>query len=200
MYYGEKHESDLTWKEKAELEIRKIRSLSGKKKAEYFWCYYKCLIAAVTFLILVISVVTAMYRNSEKNTVLSIAVIDADRRETSGADRLMEYAEDILDVQDENDEVAIDTSAVSGGTAAQSIKTAIAFSLIGGNDIIICGGNTYEEFREQGADFDETVELSSCERWKALGIADYEPVYACIPAKARNRENARKLVQYLGAK
>lgn len=43
----QKHESDLTRKEKRELEIQKIKSLKSKKKLEYLLTYYRSVLLIV---------------------------------------------------------------------------------------------------------------------------------------------------------
>ena len=39
--FQKKHESDMTGKEKRELERQKLASMNGKEKAEYIFSYYK---------------------------------------------------------------------------------------------------------------------------------------------------------------
>lgn len=43
----QKHESDLTRKEKRELEIQKMKSLKSKKKLEYLLTYYRSVLLIV---------------------------------------------------------------------------------------------------------------------------------------------------------
>ena len=47
--FQKKYESDMTGKEKRELERQKIASLHGMEKLEYILVYYKFHIAAVVF-------------------------------------------------------------------------------------------------------------------------------------------------------
>lgn len=51
----QKHESDLTRKEKRELEIQKIKSLKSKKKLEYLLTYYRSVLLIVIIGIFMIS-------------------------------------------------------------------------------------------------------------------------------------------------
>ena len=72
--FQKKHESDMTKKEKRELEREKLASMGGSEKAEYILSYYKFHIAAVAGLIVLI-VGIGMWIDSFRNETMLYAAV-----------------------------------------------------------------------------------------------------------------------------
>lgn len=66
----QKHESDLTRKEKRELEIQKIKSLKSKKKLEYLLTYYRSVLLIVIIGIFMISMLIPVFQNAQRTRFL----------------------------------------------------------------------------------------------------------------------------------
>ena len=70
-----KHESDLTRKEKWQLEREKVASMSWKKRIEYFFTYYKwVLVVAVAVIALGVFGVN-WYKNLQKEELLNVVIV-----------------------------------------------------------------------------------------------------------------------------
>ena len=72
-----KHETDLTKKEKRELEKMKLASMGWKGKLQYIWAYYKPQMAAIVAVIAIAFFVKDLYENSRIHTALTVMVIDS---------------------------------------------------------------------------------------------------------------------------
>ena len=66
-----KHETDLTKKEKRELEKMKLASMGWKGKLQYIWAYYKPQMAAIVAVIAIAFFVKDLYENSRIHTALT---------------------------------------------------------------------------------------------------------------------------------
>lgn len=75
-----KHETDLTKKEKRELEKMKLASMGWKGKLQYIWAYYKPQMAAIVAVIAIAFFVKDLYENSRIHTALTVMVIDSTER------------------------------------------------------------------------------------------------------------------------
>ena len=64
-----KHETDLTKKEKRELEKMKLASMGWKGKLQYIWAYYKPQMAAIVAVIAISFFVKDLYENSRIHTI-----------------------------------------------------------------------------------------------------------------------------------
>ncbi|MDU5109914.1 MAG: hypothetical protein E6248_05675 [Clostridium sp.] len=209
-----KHESDLTKKERYYLEIKKIKSLSGKKKIEYLWSYYR-FVLAILFVILLIGIsIGTMYKNSQRNTLMSIVIVDANQEKFEEVEELKRNILESIGNRGKHDEVVIDISASSSDDSAATIKTIISISSMGENDIVICNEETYKKFKAQGAFanwvdvlgedyskyekyiYNDEFDLSLSDKWLKSEITSYSPVYACVLSKASNKENIKNVIEY----
>ena len=92
--FQKKHESDMTKKEKRELEREKLASMSGSEKTEYILSYYKFHIAAAAGLIVLI-VGIGMWIDSFRNeTMLYAAVINGKELDAGMMEHFQAYRED----------------------------------------------------------------------------------------------------------
>lgn len=211
----ERYESDLTRKEKRHLEAQKIKSLPWKKKIEYLWTYYKFVLVIAAAVVLLVSAAVTMYRNAVQNPVFSMVIVDADRQDEEKVQKLESELEECIRLEGRHDVIRIDTSASSGDESAQTIKTIIAISPMEDNDLAVCDAETYSKFHSQGAfadwrdilgeDYEKyepyivqgALDLSKSSNWVKLGLTQYEPVLAGVPARSEHQENVKKVVEYL---
>lgn len=108
----EKHESDLTKREKRLLEKEKFKDMSIPGKLEYIWMYYKPVLFGILGFIILIFVGIDIYQNIQTETVLSVAVVDA---VSSNTQELAEDIEERLAVTGENQDVQVNSNFVSDG-------------------------------------------------------------------------------------
>lgn len=106
----EKHESDLTKREKRLLEKEKFKDMSIPGKLEYIWMYYKPVLFGILGVIILIFVGIDVYHNMQTETVLSVAVVDA---VTSNTEVLAEEIEERLSITGENQKVQVSSNFVS---------------------------------------------------------------------------------------
>lgn len=173
-----------------------MKQLSLKQKIQYVWDYYRYHALFAIFCIIFFCYFILPLLAPEKNSLLSIAIIDSTQSAKNSTSELCDDLLSLLNGDSVHDTVSIDTS---GGTydksSTSTIKLSILLSSVGENDIIICGKDLYEEYNSKGA-FSAAYDISSSSVWGAYGYTDYSPIYACIPVSCENPEKAAKTIDY----
>ncbi|MDC7286939.1 hypothetical protein NXH76_03935 [Blautia schinkii] len=107
-----KHESDLTKKERRLLEKEKLKDMGFGKKLEYIWMYYKPVIFGIIAFIALIFLGRDIYLNAQKETVLSISVVNAGNvdSEAVAAD-----IKSLLGFEDKNEVVEVAANLITNG-------------------------------------------------------------------------------------
>lgn len=196
-------------------EWKKIKLLKGKKRLEYLWTYYKFVLLIVLILILVLYAVISSYSNLSKKPLLSIVIVNMDRNCQENIDALQKELLGLLGSGDKKEVINIDTSVSSQEDAEATMKLAISLSENGGNDVVICNQDVYEEFMAEGA-FQEwkeilkdkydmylpyikgkAIDLSKSPKWKKKKYVLYEPAYLCVLNNTGQTENIKRLLQFL---
>ena len=198
-----KHETDLTKKEKRELEKMKLASMGWKGKLQYIWSYYKPQMAAIVAVIAIAFFVTA----------LTVMVIDSYGTKQEEAE---EKVQEVLGIQDDPYEiVTVDESLRTGedGVALESYSQ-MAFTtkvsaravdvLVGSEDYMdgfefkdeyfmdlteLLPEDVYQAFGEQDDKYSITIDSDELE--EELEVT-YEPVKIGVLANSENVENAVK--------
>ena len=107
-----KHESDLTKKEKRQLEKEKLAGMGLGAKLGYIWAYYKPQMAAIVGVIVLIFAAKDIYDNAQISTALTVMVIDSYGSNQEGAE---ESVEKILGIEDDPYQIAtVDESLRTG--------------------------------------------------------------------------------------
>ena len=208
-----KHESDLTPKEKRQLEFQKLKAMTLGQKIEYLWTYYKVWLVVLLAVILVGSIVATMIQNGMKVELLSIAVVDADLNAQDGVDQMQGDLLSYMGTGDKYETITVDASSRSGEDYTDVTKRMVLIAS-GTVDLFICNQDTYEEYDEQGGfrewseilgdDYgqyeqymtDGVLDLSKSEKWQEYGITYYEPVYAGVLAASDKDENLRQFAEF----
>ena len=194
-----KYESDLTAKEKRQLEWEKIKGMSFKNKVSHIWAYHKPILAApVIAIFLIVTIVNIVIQNRYEN-VLSIAVInglhvnDTDARDVSLKER--------LELEHPHSTILIDPNFtfVDGALTMESVQKIVVFIAAGQIDILITNQYLFENYVEQEMLLDlgeifseyELAEMNLVQRYgiditeavdmniEYFGIF-YEPVYLTV--------------------
>ncbi len=208
-----KYESDLTPREKRQLELQKLKNMNTGQKIDYLWTYYKWVLVVILIVILVIYLGVTMYRNIRTTELLSIAVIDADTATEENQARMEEDLLEWLQSGKGYEEVSVDTSIQSGEDYVSTAKR-VATIGSGAMDLLICGEEAYDSFAEQdvflsweevlGDQYqtyepylvDGKLDLSRSEKWQSYHLASYEPAYAGVYVSSENSENVVKFLEY----
>lgn len=211
----EKHESDLSRREKWEIRAETIRRLKGKDRLEYLWQYYKAVPAALFAVILVACACAVMIRNSLDETLLSIVVVDAAMTGDDAAEELEKDILQIIGTGGKYDHVETVLTATSGGTEEDIAKLRVSLSTVGEADVVVCGEDVYEEYSAQGAfadpeeilggDIDEyeeymtdgQIDLAKCPETFLTECAGYSPAYLCVMEYSDRKDNAKELIRAL---
>ncbi|MDO4339691.1 MAG: hypothetical protein Q4C91_16635 [Eubacteriales bacterium] len=207
----DKHESDLTPKEKRLLEKEKLQSMGIMGKLEYIWMYYKPAIFGVIGAIVLIFVGIDLYQNAQIEEVLNVAVINAGLGDPTA---LSEEIREIIGAEGENQEVSVQTNLVTNAEGDDfdyySRMAYVAKIQTQEIDILIMPEQTYEALLKDGA-FADMKETLGEELYASFGdsvdethltvdssilgselAVDYDPLCICVMANARNPENAVK--------
>ena len=165
-----RYESDLTPKEKRQMEIEKIKSLPFPKKVEHMWTYHKLILASPIILVALIVLGHGWIQNIRTDQVLSIAI-------TNGFEADIEWlanvTEERLNIDNPFSEVMVDPNfiTIDGEFDMNSIQKFTVIVAAGGMDILISNPSIYELYRDQGL-FWNLNEIFSEEELSALNLVD----------------------------
>lgn len=90
-----RYESDMTPKEKRELEKKKLKQMTFPQKVEYIWAYYKLHMAIALAIILVIVFVGQLIYRSQFDTVFYAAIINGSSGDGEALDRILKRIPEI---------------------------------------------------------------------------------------------------------
>lgn len=215
-----KHESDLTKKEKRELERMKLGSMSLGGKLQYIWAYYKPQLFGLIGVIAVFFIGKDIYQNAQIKTSLSVMVIDSTGSAQEAAAKKLE--EDLGISDDPYHRVSLDESVRTGQSqkeldtysqmsfttkiAAKGVDILIApeefFDTLNGDDYFadlteMLPQEVYDSFGEDISKY--SVTLDSKELGELLEV-NYEPLKIGILSNSENSENAVKWITVLSKK
>lgn len=210
---GKKYESDLTRKEKREIEKQKLKSMNGKEKLEYIRSYYMFHILGVIAVIGLIIFAFNTYERSKIKTELAVTIVDAVEN-IEGRTVLEEKLAEVYCKGDKYKQVNLDTAVSSADSYTFSVKmdTQLAAKMI---DVIICDEKTYNGLTKQqvfmsfeellGEDYstyesyikDGKIDVSQSNILKQSGLILYEPAYLGIVVNTEQKENAKQLLDIL---
>lgn len=211
---SKKHESDLTRQEKRQLELQKLKGMSGKERISYIWTYYKVWFAVLLGIIVLLCMAGEIIHNSRQVELLSVSVADCGYDVEEGKSTLTADLLDYIGTGDRWETVTLDTSVESGDDYTAVMKRTVVIASET-TDILICGSELYDAYGDEGAfltaeellgeDYDQyascitdgKIDLSKSEKWTSYGLTEYEPVYVGVLATAKHTENAKKMVEFL---
>lgn len=208
-----KHESDLTKKEKRQLEKMKLSSMGMGGKLQYIWAYYKPQMAAVVAVIAIIFFARDLYQNSKIKTALTVMVIDSYGMKQEEAENQVE--KDLGIEEDPYQVVTVDESLRTGddGVALESYSQMAFTTKVAARAVdVLIGSEAYmDSFENKEEYFTDLTQLLPEDVYEAFGdqedkysisissaqLADelevaYEPVKIGILANSENVENAVK--------
>ena len=165
-----RYESDLTPKEKRQMEIEKIKSLSFPKKVEHMWAYHKLILASPVILILLIVFAYGWIQNIRMETVLSIAITNGFETDVEW---LAEETRERMNIENRFSEVLIDPNFVvmDGEFDMTSVQKFVVIVAAGGMDILISSPEIYEHYKGQGV-FLKINEIFTEEEITNLSVVD----------------------------
>lgn len=212
----QKHESDLTRKEKWQLEREKIASMSWKKRIEYFFTYYKWVLVAIVAVIALIAFGINWYQNLQKEEILNVVIVNS---ATSDTEKLNQDLRERLKVKDKNQLITIDTSVYTGEGNQATYNSTMKLSVVMGArtaDIFICDKETFATYDQKGVflDIEELMGSKFCKAHETevgknyisadqsklaeeYGIIGYEDAYIGIFSYTEHKENAKAFVEFL---
>lgn len=213
-----RYESDMTRKEKMQLEKEKLSKMNFKEKMAYIWEYYKAVIFGIIAVIFIIGTIVNIHENAKYYDLVSIAVVDY-----AGLQDVSPIEEDIkeaLGTGDKYEKVSIDTSYSFGENMEDAdYNTLMKFTAViaaQSMDVLICSKAVYDNyskddyFLDLSTLFDEAtcekygiqagdtcLDISKLKKYQDMGLTYYEPCYLTVVVNAKNTDNAAKLIEYL---
>lgn len=208
------NETDLTKKEKRQIEREKLKGMGTGKKLQYIWMYYKVHMLCVVLAIGAVCLGVNLYQHAKMETVLSIAVVNAG---DFTADEVEKNILDLLNTDNKYAQVSVAQNLMTDETgedfdyyARIAYVTEIQSATV---DVLIMPKELYEHEKDSGmyADLRETF---GDEVFESLGAVDdqhleldgnssvaqefglrYDPVCICLPGNVKNKDNALKWIQ-----
>ncbi|MBS6194747.1 MAG: hypothetical protein KH828_04125 [Clostridiales bacterium] len=211
-----RYESDLTGKEKRQLEWQKIKGMRWKDRFSHIWAYYKPHMAVLLLIILAISVIGQMIYRSQFENVFSVAVLNG---VMGDSEAMAEDFKAYLGDEDKYHEIMIDASMYfSGDDSADYTSVMKLTTLIGARELeaMIAPKDQFEHYRDMDA-FLPMDELLTEEQMEAYGddVSEYglnvsgsptlekfgmgigEDVWLGIMVNAEHKENAKEFITYI---
>ena len=213
-----RYESDMTSKEKHELEMKKLKSMTFGQKIGYLWEYYRIWLVVLVVVIMLISLFVTMYQNSQKVNLMTLGV--ANSSITSDSTEITDELIDMLGTGDKHETATVDTSyyfnddvELTDPNIIMKFSTMVAAQSM---DVLICSENVMKYYSEQEMYLKPSEYLSSdqiaamgdrvseygvridgsklLDKW---GLVLYEPVYFTVIANSPNVDNAVTLLENL---
>lgn len=211
-----RYESDLTRKEKRQLEWEKIKSMTWKGRISHIWAYYKPHMAVGIAIILVLCVIGQMIYRSQFDTVFYATILNGGAGD-SGA-----MAEDFKEYIGDNDkyhEITIDSSMFFSGDDGQDYTSVMKFTtLIGAREIdaVIATKEQFDKYMEldafipmdellteeqiemYGDDVGEyAIHIRSSEKLEEFGITTGDDAYLAVFVYTEQIDNAKSFIKYI---
>lgn len=217
--YQKKHESDMTSKEKRELERQKLSSMTGKEKAEYILTYYKMHIAVLVGAVALIIGIVMWIDSFQNETVLYAAVINGGEMDS----RMMEHFQAYRGDDNRRHKYVLDTSVASlsqdGSGQMDYANRMKIVTLVGANtaDLFICPESIYQEYSKEenflvpaeqllGAEFTaahadicekDAVRVENSEMLERYGYQNSGPAYLIVFQYSGQQEAAADFIKFL---
>lgn len=211
-----RYESDLTRKEKWQLEKEKIKKMGWKERLAYIWTYYKPHMAGFLALIMFGCMVGQIIYRAQFDTIFSVAVINGG----SGNSEFMQSDfKSYLGDEDKYHEVVVDTSMYLLGDDGQDYTSITKLTtLVGARDLdaMISPRSQVERFTEMeglvpmdelltpeqievyGDDVSEYgLRVNGSEKLKELGMNLGEDAYLSIFVCAKDMDRAKSFITYI---
>ena len=208
-----RYESDLTQKEKWQLEWKKIKELEGSERLDYLWTYYKYMLVVLAIVVSFIGIVCSMIRGKMTDQLLVVGIMNTNYEKENELEALQDELMTILDTEKKWEEVSFDTSLTYDLEDYYAMMKFNTMVTAGDMDVVICGQEAVENLQEQGAldEWEEFLgadyakyepymtefglELSQSEKWDRYW--DFSnPTYAVLMYSSENPEGVRALLAY----
>lgn len=219
--FQKKHESDMTAKEKRQLEREKISAMHGMEKAEYILSYYKFHILSIIILIFaVVGIVKWMDNLKDENYIYALVV----NAPTDG-NNLMEDFRNKLKDEDEHHKYMLDTSVFYTknleGEKELDVNAKMKLTTLvgaGAADVFICPESIYKqytgdeeqvlysvselmgkEFVEQNADIckEDAIRVENSKVLEEYGLLSGEPAYLIVFQYSAHPEIAKEFINFV---
>ncbi len=218
--FQKKHESDMTSKEKRELEREKLASMHGWERLEYILVYYKFHIAVVLILILGVFGITRWVDNMKDENYLYVTVVDA----TTEGENFMEDFRASLGDEEEHHKYLLDTSVfrtenldgdkVLNYNEQMKLTTLVAAGTV---DVLICPKENYEMYTgEEGVVYqmsdlmgeafvaehadicmEDAILIEDNAVLEKYGLLPEEPAYLIVFQYTKHPEEAKAFIEFL---
>ncbi len=211
-----RYESDLTAKEKRQLEWEKIKSMSWGDRISHIWAYYKPHMAVCIAIIVFLSVIGQMIYRSQFETILSLAILNAGAGDSEAMEAdLKNYLGD----DDKYHEISIDTSMYFMGdegsdyTSVMKITTLVGAQEI---DVILATKEQFEKYEDMDAflPMDEllteeqkeaygdrvgehSIRIADSEKLDEFGLAPGEETYLAVFVYTEHIDYAKSFITYI---
>lgn len=212
-----RYESDLTRKEKWELEREKLGKMTWKERIDHIWTYYKPHMAVLGCIILLCVIIGQMIYRSRFDTIFFAAIMNTG---TSGEPGLM--AEDFkayLGDEDKYHEITVDTSLTFIGDEYQDYNSVMKLTtLVGANEIdaMLSTKEQYESYlqndafipmdelltEEQKEAYGDAVEeyairITDSEKLEEFGLTPGTETYLAVFIYTEHVDNAKSFIRYI---
>lgn len=209
-----RYESDMTRKEKRELEKQKLGSMDWRGKLQYVWAYYKPAMAAVVGIILAIVFIWQTVENAKYKTVLNVSVIGASVGEQ--AEEIQEELQEQFGTENKYDKVTFDTSFMMQDVETadynimMKLTTVVAAREL---DVLITNQAFYDHYEGEGMFLDlstlftpeecetyeitegtDRIEISDTVWFEKHSWVPYEPVYLTAISNTRHPEKIKEFI------
>lgn len=219
--FQKKHESDMTRKEKRELEREKLASMHGWERIEYILTYYKLYFVAALLLILAVIGTVKWMDNMKDENYLYTVVMNA----PADGEHFMEDFRNSLGDSEEHHKYVLDTSIyltknADGEEVLDYSSTVNMTTMVGSAtaDVFICPESIYKRYGEEGEDIlydiselmgdafvaehkdiceKNAIRVEDSEVLKKYGLLNGQPAYLIVFEYSRHPEIAKEFIEFV---
>ena len=208
-----RYESDLTKKEKRQLEWKKIKEMKWDKRIDYLWTYYKIVLLFVAVIVLIGSIIWSVVKGAFTDKLLVLGIVDANMNRQ---EELEDMSDDLLELLSRGNRFEMIDMDATFSTSKEDPYAPIKMNTIiaaGELDILVLDeetsaglktqdvlvewkdvlGEDYEKYEPYMTEFG--LDLSQSEVWGA----DWRyknPSYAVVLHSYQNPEGIKGMLEY----
>lgn len=190
-----KHESDLTKKEKRQIEIQKLKSMKWKERIDYIWTYYKIWLLGVAIVLLFVNIGISMYHGMRENMLLEVVIVGGGLQDPEKIEDFENEIKDILGSSGKYDRVRVQTNIRADENDPASRMTLTTWIAAGEVDILVCPKEIYREYeRLDGFDAGSLILKNKEGISERFGVL-YDEIYVCVMSNSKHKQNAEKIME-----
>ena len=209
------YESDLTAKEKRQIEWEKIKNMNWKERIEHIWLYYKVHMIILLAILCFIGLIVQSIENRKYETMLNVTIINSGIQDMDGLEADFKA---YLGDEEKYHEYVVDSNYYLTGNDSSDYNYVIKLTTMVGAqeiDVFIATKEQFEKYDEMdafvpmdelltpeqieyfGDDVSETcLHFTESEKLEEFGLLPGNDYYLCVFVYTEHLDYAKEFINY----